>query len=60
LAVQSAAYYRFLRAKGVTIRKTVDCFIATFCLAYQHQLLHNDRDFDPFESFLGLSVIHPG
>jgi predicted nucleic acid-binding protein len=59
IAVASANNYRFLRAKGRTVRKTIDCVIATFCITEGHKLLHNDRDFDPFEEFLGLSVIHP-
>jgi predicted nucleic acid-binding protein len=59
LAIASAQNYRLLRAKGHTVRKTIDCIIASFCLAEGHTLLHNDRDFDPFEEFLGLSVLHP-
>ena len=59
LAVQSAAFYRQLRRQGITIRKTVDCFIATYCIANDCELLHNDRDFDPFEQHLGLRVVHP-
>jgi predicted nucleic acid-binding protein len=59
LAVQSAMNYRTLRKKGVTVRKTIDCFIATFCIAKGHELLHDDRDFDPFEAYLGLKVVHP-
>jgi predicted nucleic acid-binding protein len=59
IAVASAKNYRFLRAKGRTVRKTIDCMIATFCITEGHTLLHNDRDFDPFEEFLGLSVVHP-
>ncbi|MCI0538512.1 MAG: PIN domain nuclease [Verrucomicrobiales bacterium] len=59
LAVTAARNYRALRAKGRTIRRTIDCWIATFCLLNDHALLHNDRDFDPFEEFLGLRVIHP-
>ena len=59
LAVSSAQYYRALRLQGVTIRKTIDCLIASFCLLHQHNLLHNDRDYDPFEEWLGLRVIHP-
>ncbi len=59
LAVTAAQNYRKLRAKGRTVRKTVDCLIATFCLANGFILLHNDRDFDPFEEILGLRVIHP-
>ncbi len=59
LAVAAARNYRALRAKGRTVRKTVDCLIATFCLIHKHALLHNDRDFDHFEQDLGLRVIHP-
>ena len=59
LAVQSARNYRFLRQKGVTVRKTIDSLIATFCIENDHQLLHNDSDFDGYEQFLGLRVIHP-
>jgi len=59
LAVAAAQNYRKLRAQGRTVRKTVDCLIATFCLLNGHALLHNDRDFDPFEELLGLRVIHP-
>jgi predicted nucleic acid-binding protein len=59
LAVASAENYRNLRARGFTIRKTIDCLIATFCIEEGHALLHHDRDFDPFEEHLGLRVIHP-
>ncbi len=59
LAVASAENYRMLRANGVTVRKTIDCVIATFCLEEGHALLHNDRDFEPFEKHLGLRVIRP-
>jgi hypothetical protein len=59
LAREAARNYRTLRSRGHTVRKTIDCLIATFCLRGQHALLHRDRDFDPFETFLGLSVIHP-
>ena len=59
LAVTAARNYRKLRAKGRTIRRTIDCWIATFCLLNGHSLLHNDSDFDPFEAFLGLQVVHP-
>ena len=56
-AIQSAVNYRKLRAKGFTVRKTVDCWIATFCIERRFPLLHNDRDFDPFEQHLGLKVL---
>ena len=59
LAVQSARNYRFLRQKGVTVRKMIDRLIATFCLENDHQLLHNDSDFDGYEQYLGLRVVHP-
>jgi predicted nucleic acid-binding protein len=59
LAVAAAQNYRTLRAQGRTVRKTIDCLIATFCLRQSHSLLHCDRDFDPFEQLLGLSVVHP-
>ena len=59
LAREAARNHRALRSRGHTVRKTIDCLIATFCLRAQHSLLHRDRDFDPFEKFLELSVIHP-
>jgi predicted nucleic acid-binding protein len=59
LAVSAARNYRFLRQKGHTVRKTIDCLIATFCIESGYELLHRDRDFDPFEKYLGLRVVHP-
>jgi hypothetical protein len=59
LAVASAQNYRFLRSRGHAIRRTIDCLIATFCIAEGHSLLHRDHDFDPFEKHLGLRVVHP-
>ena len=59
LAAQAARYSRTLRGRGRTVRTTIDVLIATFCLQGKHSLLHRDRDFDPFEELLGLSVIHP-
>ena len=59
LAIATARNYRSLRSRGHTVRKTIDCLIATFCMREGHSLLHRDRDFDPFERFLNLSVIHP-
>jgi len=58
-AIQAASYYRFLRDRGFTISRTIDCWIATFCLSNHFELLHSDTDFDPFEQLLGLRVIHP-
>jgi predicted nucleic acid-binding protein len=59
VAIESARNYRTLRAKGTTVRKTVDVIIATFCLLHGYPLLHADRDFDPIERHLGLQVIGP-
>jgi predicted nucleic acid-binding protein len=58
LAVRSARNYRHLRKAGIKVRKTTDCFIATYCIENNIELLHCDRDFDPFEQHLGLNVIH--
>jgi predicted nucleic acid-binding protein len=58
LAITAAQNYRDLRERGYTVRKTIDCLIATFCLQGKHQLLHRDRDFDPFEEAIGLRVVH--
>jgi len=57
-AIAAAANYRKLRQSGYTVRKTIDCWIATFCLLTRNQLLHRDRDFDVFEKVLGLQVVH--
>ncbi len=57
LAVKSAVNYRTLRKKGVTVRKTIDVMIGTFCIHYGLPLLHDDRDFDPMVEFLGLKTI---
>ena len=57
LSLQSAINYRYLRKKGVTVRKTIDIIIGTFCIQNQLALLHCDRDFDPMVKFLGLEII---
>lgn len=57
LAVQAARNYRLLRARGITIRKTVDVIIGSFCIAGGHALLHDDRDFDPMVEHLGLRIV---
>ena len=56
-AVRAANHYRGLRAKGITIRKPNDVIIATYCIEKNIPLLHDDRDFDPFEQHLGLRTI---
>lgn len=57
VALASAQNYRALRARGVTVRKTIDVIIGTFCILNRHRLLHCDRDFDPIEHHLGLRTV---
>ena len=57
IAIQAAKNYRELRRRRVTIRKTVDTMIATRCIEDGFDLLHCDRDFDPFVEYLGLNVV---
>ena len=57
LAVKSAKNYRFLRRKGVTVRKTINVIIGTFCIHHNISLLHDDRDFDPLTKHLKLKTI---
>ena len=57
LAIQSADNFRTLRKQGITIRKTVDVIIATFCIEEKHTLLFSDKDFVPFVHHLGLSAV---
>jgi predicted nucleic acid-binding protein len=57
IALKSAENYRALRRQGITVRKTVDCLIATFVIENGFSLLHSDRDFDAFETHLGLDVV---
>lgn len=57
LAIKCAINYRKLRRKGITIRKTVDVIISTFCIENHIQILHNDKDFFPFEKYLGLQSV---
>jgi predicted nucleic acid-binding protein len=57
LSVLAARNFRNLRGLGITIRSTIDCLLATFCIENDHQLLHRDRDFDAFEQHLGLRVV---
>ena len=54
LALKVAENYRALRKRGVTVRKTADTIIATFCIDRGIPLLYSDRDFDPFVKHLGL------
>lgn len=57
LATIAARNFRFLRGRGVTLRKTADLIIATFCIERGHALLHDDRDFDAMALHLGLRVV---
>ena len=58
VAVEAARNHRKLRARGITVRGTVDLIIATRCILDGLTLLHSDRDFDAFEKHLGLRVVH--
>ena len=58
LAVRASENYRLLRDRGVTIRKTIDTLIATYCIENGMTLLHADRDFVPFARHLGLRVAY--
>ena len=57
LAAIAAGHYRRLRALGVTVRKTIDLIIGTFCIVRGHELLTADRDFRPMADHLGLRLI---
>ena len=56
-ALKSAENYRVLRKKGITIRKTIDMLIGTFCIENNYEFLHSDRDFDYLEAHLNLKVL---
>ena len=60
MAVKSAENFRTLRRRGVTIRRTLDCLIATFVIERGFLLLHSDRDFLPFVAHLGLAEVEVG
>ena len=57
MALKSAENFRKLRQQGITIRKTIDTIIATYCIERELPLLHSDKDFQPFQQFMGLQVI---
>ncbi|HET8864831.1 MAG TPA: PIN domain nuclease [Gracilimonas sp.] len=56
LAIKAASNFRFLRSKGITIRKTVDMLIGSWCIEHQVELLHNDKDFDRIATQLPLQI----
>ena len=58
-AILAARNYRLLRKRGLTIRSTIDCLIATYCITNEVPLLHSDRDFSLFEQHLGLTILRP-
>ena len=57
IAIHAARNFRSLRNLGVTVRKTIGTVIATRCIASNYELLHSDKDFDPFVKHLGLRVV---
>lgn len=59
VALQSAMNYRKLRRAGMTVRKTIDVIIATFCLIEGLTLLHDDCDFEPIAVHFPLKTCIP-
>lgn len=57
LALTAANNYRILRKHGITVRKTIDVVIGTFCIENQIALLHHDKDFVPMENLLKLESV---
>jgi predicted nucleic acid-binding protein len=57
IAIAASVNYRKLRKKGITINKTIDMVIATFCIENKIRLLHNDKDFLPLQEFAGLDTV---
>jgi predicted nucleic acid-binding protein len=56
IAYKAADNFRILRKNGITVRKTIDMLIGTFCIENAFELIHNDKDFDPLTKYLGLRV----
>lgn len=56
-ALAASEHFRHLRRQGITVRKTVDCLIASWCITRNVPLLHSDRDFEPFVEHLGLMTL---
>jgi predicted nucleic acid-binding protein len=54
IAIAAARNFRYLRGKGITVRKTIDLLIGTWCIENRTPLLHNDSDFRPMARHLGL------
>ncbi len=56
VALQSAQNYRILRKKRISVRKTIDVLIGTFCIMENYTLLHDDKDFEPMKKYLSLKT----
>lgn len=54
IATAAARNFRSLRRRGITVRKTIDLLIGTWCIVNRRSLLHNDSDFRPMARYLGL------
>lgn len=59
VALAAAENDRLMRTRGITVRKTIDVSIVSYCILHRLELLHNDRDFDAIEQTLGLRVQRP-
>jgi len=57
IAEKSAANYRLLRSKGVTVRKTIDVLIGTFCAEHGFHIVHHDSDFNLMAKHIGLDIL---
>ncbi len=57
MALKSAENFRALRKQGITVRKTADVIIASFCIERRLPLLFSDKDFRPFVKHLGLIAV---
>ncbi len=55
-AIKAADLFRFLRKKGITIRKANDCLIAAICIEMDLKLMHNDKDFDNIAKYTSLKI----
>ena len=56
IALAAAEHYRLLRARGITVRSSIDVMIAAFCIERDYLLLHSDRDYDAIAAHRGLRV----
>ena len=57
LAIKAADRYRRLRKRGITVRKTTDAIIGSWCVENGFPLLYSDRDCDPMVEHLGLKSV---